>query len=649
MFINLFKPKKSQISIKKPDISEFTGELYAKQPRVKLLSNGLISSFLCDSGASFIRNKKYDLTAYPYDLLCNAKGVFCYVAYNDKSFCTTYAPDYGQTAEYETAFSKSGVSYFARTDELKVTTQVRLYSTFECEQREYLFENRSSGELDLSVDVVVEPSFENIAMKKEGTATLVEWDNESNAVTIGNEQGKGYLAIGFLENKPFLVMTKKEECLVEVDSGKTRDIILNEKQIAINFSLKLEKEQKIPLHLLLAFGKTKSASIALLHQIRKQPALDCNNSAKTKFFDNVISKRITKTLLPQLLFAKRDSSTHLDYAFSNTLTLEDLISIRGISSKFPVVVVDIFSRQDKERILAYIQSYIDLKKCFLEFTLVFVYNGEGEIEQAIRAVAIAELKEDRACLNNGIYVISSKGLSSSKENLLHSVSCHIASRSLVRIEVPSPPFVPTFSKKSLLEMSNNVNGVLCIIKGGEDGNKFGAIANVGEELSVKDLVLTSRAELMGEGTIKVDVKLKNEGKTEEDVNIAYYYELLHDKMKRHGNMIKGELIKEENILVLFNPVTEFCFDFGEFVKSKGRWVAISAKGEKEIGFCCDRGAFLSGDLTTVALPPIYDPCLGVYSKRCVESGLSREFELIIATGSSKEEVVSLICKAKALQ
>lgn len=651
MFFNLFKPRKSRISMKRPDICEFTGELYVNQPRVKVLANDRIASFLCDSGASFSRmclgngersGDSIDLLERPYDLLRRAKGCFCYVQTPSASFCTTYAPDYSDTASYEAAFSKAGVTYFAATAELKVITQVRVHVTLPCEQRELLFESKTEAPLPITLFIMPKPALSSSrGMSQEGehiseqrASISVSFDKQSNAIIAQrdiancNEQnGKAiqetaYLAIGFWENTPFSLAMGEDANMCRGEQGDG---------FALKLSSTIEKGEVFSCHLLLASGTTKSEALSTLHVMRQQKPIDTFSASQHRLSSSASAHRVTQTLLPQLLFSKRDSTAHLDAAFANTLGAGALAPY-GFGGELPIVVVDIFSQNDKERITAYLNSYRFLNKCFLPFDLVFFYEGGKEAEGALRAMLLEAGVTGKSRMG-GVHLIPKRGVSPQRTELLYASACHIATRSMVQIEVPSPRYIPL----PIDGLSGQSGERLLVLRQkSEDAHKDTLEECFLLPCDARQGVLTGKYGALQVTLAAIDaqvlqMKIKLQNPTEEVIllSLGYCDELLFGEKRLRGSMINGEQLKGEPILLLHDP-------------NSGFW-AIRADSEF-LGFCCDRTAFFSGNWESPATPPLYEICGGIIFTAKLLPHCAKTFGFTEAFAKTKEEAIDLLIR-----
>lgn len=615
MFFKIFKPKKSKVSIQKPDISEYTGEIFARQPRVALLSNGITASYLCDNGASFMLCEDGELTRRPYDLLEEAYGVFCYANYNSRLYCLSYAPEYKDDVEYEAAFSKTGVSYFARTPDIKLTTQVRLHSSFGGEVREYLFENKSEKDIAADIFILLSPFC--------GEAIEVLWDEESNALLLAQADKKSYMAIGFYENKAFLVQASDSQDAHELNPNTPS---IKKGELALCFSLNILKSEPVSLHLIMAYGKTKKLALNALHQQRKVNSLDNKATPASPLAQATPEvKRLVKLLLPRILFSKRDSTAHLDYAFANNLMLSELTHIDKIKEDIPLVVVDVYSLKDKERINVYLSAFLILKRCFLKLCLVFLYDSDEEMGKELRKAVKEQLFESyQGDYKGEIKILSSSRLSAQEQCLLHAAACHIASRSLVRIELPSKSFIPLISKEKGLENKSEAFELILLSK-----DKKVAFIKEGEKLNFEGAIVCHKKRETEKSEAIYDISLKNPTDQIIKLKVACYNKLLFGSDRLKAQLIKGEYINEEGMLVLFNPI-------------RGYWLAATSK-DKSAVFCGDRADFLSGEWESEVLPPCYDPCIAAHFCTILKANEEKELSVVLAYADTRDEAISKLC------
>lgn len=449
---------------KKTELHDYTGELYPQKPRVRMLHNGSVSAFLCDSGTGFLRCGETDITRRPTDPLRNPKGTFCHVKIPERRFCATLAPEYRNDVSYETTFSDSAVTYYASTPELKVTTQVRLQKFISCEQRAVTLENKSGADMSPILLFTLEPVLFGYRDDSSHPAFSklflnVKRDDKHKAVII-NRKKRGSeepfcMALGFREDIDFALETCRERLYERPNSLSPKDSIFTDELLedngtpdptaAMRVSVSLPKKGEVTLHLLTSIGKNEADALSQLRAARNQPPIGMYGSASSGFTADSLAYRVAQTLLPQVLFGSGDSNKRQEAAMLNRLPLSDLWEL-GISGDVPIVVVDIYSVRDIERISAYLQSFSLLKSSFLVFDLVFLHE-EGTDSESLRQIVSEKVNESTISAKGGVHIVNKGSISDEKLMLIYASACHIATRSLVKIETPVLPYEPVEFKQ----------------------------------------------------------------------------------------------------------------------------------------------------------------------------------------------------------
>lgn len=446
MLKKLFKKRSGS---KSPSDAEYCGELFPQAPRVKLLTNDIMSLILTDVGASQMKSAMGDVTKASSDLLTNPKGSFCIVSMGTDIFSTTLSPCYNDGVLYETAFLQNGVAYFARKSDIKFETRVFLHPSNPCEQRELIIENRSKNEVEIGLIFYFEPAF-----KSNGQ---ISYDSKSNTLTVFEaEQNSGEnhsITVGFKENVSFEYTATSEiisgsSALPVKYIGLTDGINLNNQAIlpqntciCIRVAIKLSKNEKTSLCMLTYNSNSAKKSILGIQELRGLDKLTEESSAKSKLRPSSIEQRIAHTLLPQLLYNKRDSSSNLNAIDKNHLYCKKLEEI-GISTEFPIVLIEIYSKLDVERTQAYLKCQLLLKAGFINFSMLFLHDGEKETFSMIKNASDTYNGSGGSLEKGGIFIIDKQKLSEKMINLMFASACHIATRNLVRIEAISQSYKP---------------------------------------------------------------------------------------------------------------------------------------------------------------------------------------------------------------
>lgn len=439
---------------------DYCGPLSPARPKVKLLANSELCSVLTDVGSSYLRQGKLDLTRRPDDLLRAPVGSYCFVRDGEQIFSLTFAPSYQKGISYETAFSSGHVRYTAKTEGLSAGMEVRLHRNLPCEQRTVTLQNRSTEEKEVTLLFYLEPSLfpraDDDSHKAFSKLFLrVEKDTERNAAVAtrkqrDNREGRA-LACGFRDGVDFTLIPSREKVFCRPDvslpnaAAFTKPFMeqggVPDPCMALRVTVRLKKGETHSLTLLSCVGQTRSQALVALSNLRAEEAVGLQTESRSRWEEGTLEERISRLILPQVLFSRRDSSLQLGAVRKNRLPVTRLWEL-GISADFPIVLCEVASAGDMGRVRAYAVCHALASLSFVEYDLVFLYEGAPETREAIRAVLADKGGLDRLGSRAGIHLVNGAELSSEMRCLLTAAACHTAARSFVRIEPPVRPYLP---------------------------------------------------------------------------------------------------------------------------------------------------------------------------------------------------------------
>lgn len=459
-----FLRKRREPSPRKEEEFSYVGHLFPQQPRVKLLSNAELTCVLTDVGASWLRSGRTDITRRPVDLLRNPVGSFCFarVIYDgggEEVLPLTFAPGY-QDCAYETAFADAAVRYTVRTEGFAAKTEVRLHRSIACEQRAVSVQNQGEAGAEITLLFYLEPSLyphEDDYSHKSFSKLFVTVERDKAAraaVAVRRRRGteeERVLAVGFREEADFDLLTSREELFERPDVLHPAPAAFTTEEsgagglpdpcIALRLRLRLERGESRTLTLLTSVGGSRADAVAQLAAVRTDPAIDARSAATARFVSSTLEHRIAQTLLPQLLFRRRDSAAQLNAAAQNRLPPIALWQL-GVSADFPIAVCDLYSRKDTERIAAYAACHSLLRLSFVEYDLIFLCEGGAELRETAEKQVREHCPVGVLGARAGIHIIDKATLSPELLCLVYAAACHIATRTLVRIESPAQPYLP---------------------------------------------------------------------------------------------------------------------------------------------------------------------------------------------------------------
>lgn len=722
MLQDLLKKKIKKHSVDKEGEPEFIGTIFPQQPRVKVLANTDMSCILTGSGSSYIKCNKTDILRRPVDLLRDPKGSFCFIKFDNDIYSTTFAPGYNSSVMYETAFSKSSVEYYAKTDKCKVKTTVRMHSILPCEQREVSIENLNNNAETASLLFYIEPSLANVADDSAHPAfsklfICIEKDVQTNTI-IAKRKIRGsediyYVAVGFRDDISFDYEANRENLFSRTNISSVKPSAFTDEFvetsgvpnpcIAIRTNLNLAKKQKKSVFLLTSVSTTKADAIANIVAMREQEPIESELSATSKLPYASLEYRIGQTILPQILFNKRDSKNNLNAIKNNELNPQSLWQL-SISGDYPIVVVDVLSETDTERVEAYLKCHSLLKLSFIEFDLVFLYNESDKINDMIKGIIQKYENLNTISSRAGIHIVDKSKLNEELTNFIYASACHIATRSLTRIELPTKKYIPI--KINNCQKGNvDVNSNLSILGGEFTNNSFFvtqtpklpwchilANSTFGTLVSDKalgftwainarenkltpwynDTVRDNQGEML---ILKLDDKyydVINGSKAEFSPQYVKYYSTVDElsiittitvPAKGMIKYIDVELInnstnnREVELAYYIEPVLSFSRKnsrqincniidnilllHNPFNASVSSHLSLTSYSDK-FHVCCDKPSFLCGSWDEEKLLPCYDNCASLIVKKTIEPKKIHTISYAMAFATTKKGAYELI-------
>lgn len=462
MFEDVFKKQAPhKVHDRDKDI-EYFENIYPSQPNIKLLCNGEYTLALTDLGASIGIYQGKDVYLRTTDLLRRPQGCYFAVQDEDKHFCLTYLPEFINSEEMSVEFGNDSVSYFSNSTELQLGMKVQLHSNLPCEIREFAMKNNSSSQKKISLISYIEPvlsSFiDNSAHPAFSKLFLKEhYDIDTKAIIVSrknrhNDEGV-YCAIAFIEEIELNCNLNREEVLSRPDSvsgvfNKLDDIINNYESIPdpcvfLKTDVTLAPREQKTLSLFICMALSMEELYQRIARIRHDTIVISTPS--TTIIQASIEGRLVNSILPQILFKKRDC-TQINLSIEkNQLPLSSMWGL-GISGDIPIILVELSALKDDERINAYIKAHYVLRLSGIQADLVFTFNDLGQYERPFYNMILSAI--DALCYNNciavngGIHLVNLSDISADIHNLLRATAIHIAPISMVRIGVVTNSYIP---------------------------------------------------------------------------------------------------------------------------------------------------------------------------------------------------------------
>lgn len=440
------------------EIEEFFGELHPSNPKVKLLSNNDISLVASDLGASCILKHNTNITRQTEDILRNPIGSFCFIKLGNQVISLTYAPSYSDDVIYETSMSNSKINYYAKGNGIKSKIVVSLCQTISCEIRNIMIDNISPERIETSMIVYIEPALANhIDFESHKSFSKlflnVTYDQQSNTV-VASRKKRGssdvyFMAVGFDEDINFDLQANRESLFVRNNIEKIKlssfeeDFLTSQNNtgvpdpvIAIKVPVNLNKGEKISVSLLTSVGTSKQEAIDNIILVRNaKESLVLSTEPLKK---NSLEQRITQVILPSILYQKFDSTKNIIAKNSNILPASSLWRL-GIGVNYPIILVEVFSENDMDRVKGYVDSFRYIRLCGINCSIVFLCENSLTVNNATNIITDRRLESE---IRHNFFVVDKNELHDNEITLLNAVACHIATRSHVRIETPLLKYRP---------------------------------------------------------------------------------------------------------------------------------------------------------------------------------------------------------------
>lgn len=463
IFEDIYKKESGPKNPKESPLELEYNNLYPQAPRVYFLSNGELTTVLTDCGASFTRFQDKDLTRRPVDLLRRPIGVFAWVKAEEQILPFTYAPDYQNELDYRVKISGNSISYLTADGDMQVGMKVLLHERMPCEQRQFVVLNSGQKRLDTELLIYLEPSLAGVQDDSSHPAfsrmfVQISYDAASNALIVTRrsrgEEETICCAIGFLENIPFEYEANREN-LMERPKGvfSLREAFSKsfsggsgtpDPCIALKCRTMIAPKTQKEYTLILSAGRSRAQAINNLIALRAEGAVTDEAGARSALPNDSLEGRLAATLLPQLFFPRAEDPAILDAIQETKLNRTSLWQY-GISGDWPIVLLEVLNEKDIDRVHSYLSCHKRLSMCHIEYDLVLSYQDNGEYLkpalQMIRSQIDALDQWGMVDRNAGVHLIGHSENSEVVE-LLRAAACHIAPKSMVRIQKLSKLYTP---------------------------------------------------------------------------------------------------------------------------------------------------------------------------------------------------------------
>ena len=437
--------------------------IYPQSPRAHFLSNGEITSVLTDCGVSFLQYQGKDMTRRSIDLLRRPMGIFALAKTGEQILPFTYAPFYDNSMEYRVTVSENSMYYLSSLNEMQTGMKILLHNTLPCEQRQFVVRNDSAEKKDSQLLFYLEPSL--IAYRDDISHPAfskmfvqIQYDKVSNVLLasrkLRGEEEPVFLAVGFLEEVRFEYEANRENILERPEGIFSLSHAFEKKFgrgkgtpdpcIAIKFQTTILPKSQREYTLLLSSGRTREQAINGIIAVRAEGAMTDETAAGSLMPNDSLEGRLRSVLLPQIVFRKPDTDLSLE-SVRKTEQHKTALWRFGISGDLPIVLLEVLNEKDIERVKTYLSCHKRMNMCHVEYDLVLSYRDDGEyIKPVLNMIGNQIDKLDQAGMldaSGGIHLVNISG-DDSVVHLLRAAACHIAPRSMVRINKPIELYTP---------------------------------------------------------------------------------------------------------------------------------------------------------------------------------------------------------------
>lgn len=444
--------------------------LYPQNPRVHFLSNGNITSVLTDCGASFLRYQDRDVTRYSDDLLRRPMGVFAWARAEKEVTAFSYAPDYDSEREYRVKLGTNSMTYMTSGKTIQTGMKVLLHSQLPCEQRQFVIQNSGAQKTDAELLIYLEPCLARTADDAAHPAfsklfLRVDYDHSANLLVVSRRMRDGesgvYCAVGFLEDLSFAYEANRENLMERPDGVFSLNRAFDKQFtfgsgtpdpcIALKCKLSIPAKEQRECTLIISAGHTREQAINGIISIRSEGAVTDETAARPMIPADSLEGRLASSILPAVLFHRADSKAILE-AVGQTALNKTALWQYGISGDLPIVLVEVQNDQDADRVAHYISCHKLLNMCHLRYDLVFRYADGGEYFKPVWQMLHDQVEKagQGGMLDafGGIHLVNTGG-SENADWLLRAAACHLAPKTMVRMNKYTRKYQPIFLNRVL--------------------------------------------------------------------------------------------------------------------------------------------------------------------------------------------------------
>lgn len=454
MLLKQIRKEEAQSFMLNVEDDRYFGELHPSNPKVGVFNNGDVTSVYTDVGVSCLLRGGKSATSWSKNIERNANGCWCYIKNGNEVASLTYAPMYDSNIQYETSSTDSRFTYRARMERIRSRIDVSLCQTISCEIRKISLTNISSEMFESSMLIFMQPTLCHIDDYNAHPAFSklflnITFDETANTMIVSrkerNDGQQMYMAVGFIEDVAFDFETRREQLF---DRGNRCSVKLStftdnfdattgvtDPCIGIRFPFSLDGSEHLTVHFVTSLADSRQQAVENIEKIRMSSKLLYTNRM---YNDSSLEHRLISALLPSVMFDKLDSSKTLVARAHNSLGVSALWRF-GISGERPIALIEVLAQNDMERVIGYLNVFNYLRRCGIDLNLVFICEDSDTVDMVRES---ADRKMLLTLVGAELFTLEKSHLSVTEMTLLTAVACHIATRSLVRIESPMAKYSP---------------------------------------------------------------------------------------------------------------------------------------------------------------------------------------------------------------
>ncbi|MCL2088430.1 MAG: DUF3131 domain-containing protein [Oscillospiraceae bacterium] len=431
-------------------------KIYPHLPRVKLLSNGEITSVITDNGCDYLIYRNQDVTRRTKDILRRPLGIFAAVSTGSDIIPFTQAPQYHDKYKRNVTFSSNSVMWTTNCKDMQLAMQKLVHPTFPCQQVSLAVKNTGSKRQKAEVFIYLEPvlcDYKDDAAHPAFSKLFVhvEYDKTANVITAKRKRRKNekliYMAVGFTEDIEFEFESRRENILSRPSytdrlfSGFGGSFKgeggVPDSCIAIKFPAELGPRSRKDYVMIVSAAASLEEAVENILKIRRQGGVSKEKAAKCPLVHDTIEGRLASVLLPQILFGKKDGGKNLEAVSKNYANIKLLWTL-GISGDLPIVALEIKSEADADRVKNYIICQNKLRFTGVMFDLVLLFREGGDygrpLTGMINTLISKEGSERRVAVRGGVFLIDMAVCGEETINLIYASAAHVASKKMITPE-----------------------------------------------------------------------------------------------------------------------------------------------------------------------------------------------------------------------